>query len=84
MAVARQPPASLRDFDDDHHFVWLSVWTANALVCFDMLPLPYAHANVRPMMGPPAEVWLSESGIDHLARYRSAASENGSAGNGAR
>jgi len=71
-------------FDDDHHFVWLSVWTANALVCFDMLPLPHAHAIVRPMMGRLAEVWLSESGIDHLVRYRFAACENGSAGNGAR
>jgi hypothetical protein len=36
------------------------------------------------MMGLPAEVWLSESGIDHHVRYRSAAFENGSAGNGAR
>jgi streptogramin lyase len=60
-------------FDDDHHFVWLSVLTANALVCFDMLPLPHAHANARPMMGRPAEVWRSESDIDHLVRYRSAA-----------
>jgi streptogramin lyase len=33
-------------FDDDHHFVWLGVWTANALVPFDMLPLPHVHANV--------------------------------------
>jgi virginiamycin B lyase len=75
---------ALAIFDDDHHYVWLSVWTANVLVCFDMLPLPHAHAIVRPMMGRLAEVWLSESGIDHLVRYRFAACENGSAGNGAR
>jgi hypothetical protein len=36
------------------------------------------------MVRRPAEVWLSESGIDHLVRYRSAAPENGSAGNSAR
>jgi virginiamycin B lyase len=65
-------------FVDDQDIVWLSEWIANALVRFDprtqrftVLPLPRAHANVRQMAGRPGEVWLSESGTDHLLRYRS-------------
>jgi virginiamycin B lyase len=67
-------------FVDDRDIVWLSEWSANALVRFDpataqfqVLHLPRDHANVRQMMGRPGEVWLSESGTDHLLRYRSGA-----------
>jgi len=70
-------PHAYAIFVDDHDIVWLSEWTANALVRFDprseqfdVLPLPRQNANVRQMMGRPGEVWLSESGTDHLLRYR--------------
>jgi virginiamycin B lyase len=71
-------PHAYAVFVDDRDIVWLSEWSANALVRFDpraerfaVLPLPRAHANVRQMMGRPGEVWLSESGTDHLARRSS-------------
>lgn len=72
-------------FVDDRDIVWLSEWTANALVRFDprteqfnVLALPRPRARVRQMMGRPGEVWLSESGTDHLLRYRSGTAEAGS------
>jgi virginiamycin B lyase len=73
-------PHAYAIFVDDQDIVWLSEWSANALVRFDprterfeVLALPRAHANVRQMMGRPGEVWLSESGTDHLLRYRTRA-----------
>ncbi|CAB3771349.1 Virginiamycin B lyase [Paraburkholderia humisilvae] len=73
-------PHAYAIFVDDKDIVWLSEWSANALVRFDprterfdTFALPRPHANVRQMMGRPAEVWLSESGTDHLLRYRSGA-----------
>ncbi|HTH60632.1 MAG TPA: lyase [Paraburkholderia sp.] len=78
-------PHAYAIFVDDHDIVWLSDWGANALVRFDpraerfdAIPLPHPHANVRQMMGRPGEVWLAESGTDHLLRYRSAATGSGS------
>lgn len=73
-------PHAYAIFVDDRDIVWLSEWSANALVRFDpraerfeVLTLPRPHANIRQMMGRPGEVWLSESGTDHLLRYRSGA-----------
>ena len=75
-------PHAYAIFVDDRDIVWLSEWTANALVRFDprterfdVFALPRQHANVRQMMGRPGEVWLSESGTNHLLRYRSRAPE---------
>ncbi len=75
-------PHAYAIFVDDRGIVWLSDWSANALVRFDpqterfdVLPLPSPHTNVRQMMGRPGEVWLSGSGTDHLLRYRSRASD---------
>ncbi|KVO81311.1 lyase [Burkholderia ubonensis] len=77
-------PHAYAIFVDDRDIVWLSEWSANALVRFDpraerfdVLTLPRAHANVRQMMGRPGEVWLSESGTDHLVRYRSREVDDG-------
>jgi virginiamycin B lyase len=71
-------PHAYAIFVDDRDIVWLSEWSANALVRFDprterfeVFALPRQHANVRQMMGRPGEVWLSESGTNHLLRYRS-------------
>lgn len=75
-------PHAYAIFVDDQDIVWLSEWSANALVRFDprtarfdVFALPRPHANVRQMMGRPGEVWLSESGTDHLLRYRSRAAD---------
>ncbi|MGU7770706.1 Vgb family protein [Burkholderia sp. MR1-5-21] len=78
-------PHAYAIFVDDRDIVWLSEWSANALVRFDpqsakfdVLTLPRPHANVRQMMGRRGDVWLSESGTDHLLRYRSRAADAGS------
>ena len=73
-----EDPHAYAIFVDSQDIVWLSEWSTNALVRFDssterfdVFALPRSHANVRQMMGRPGEVWLSESGTDHLLRYRS-------------
>lgn len=80
-----QAPHAYAIFVNDHDMVWLSDWGANALVrfdpragLFDVYTLPRDHANVRQMMGRPGEVWLSESGTDHLLRFRDRATDAGS------
>jgi virginiamycin B lyase len=77
-----QDPHAYAIFVDDRDIVWLSDWGANALVRFDprterfdVFALPRPHGNVRQMMGRPGEVWLAESGTDHLLRYRSGAAD---------
>ncbi|WP_232313946.1 Vgb family protein [Ralstonia sp. A12] len=85
-----EDPHAYAVFVDDQDIVWLSEWTANALVRFDprterfeVLPMPRPHARVRQMMGRPGELWLSESGTDHLLLYRTQAQTRaaGAAGN---
>ena len=75
-------PHAYAIFVDDRDIVWLSEWSANALVRFDaraerfeVITLPRPHANVRQIMGRPGEVWLPESGTDHLLRYRPGAAD---------
>jgi virginiamycin B lyase len=77
-------PHAYAIFVDDRDIVWLSDWSANALVRFDprterfdVLTLPRPNANVRQMMGRPGELWLSESGTDHLLLYRTRAMDAG-------
>ncbi|TDN67128.1 virginiamycin B lyase [Paraburkholderia sp. BL10I2N1] len=76
-------PHAYAIFVDNRDTVWLSEWSANALVRFDprserfdVYALPHAHANVRQLLGRTGEVWLPESGVDHLVRYRYGAAEN--------
>ena len=77
-------PHAYAIFVDDKDIVWLSEWSANALVRFDprterfeVLPLPRPNSNVRQMMGRRGELWLSESGTDHLLLYRTGATDAG-------
>jgi virginiamycin B lyase len=62
---------------DDQDDIWLSDFSANALVRFDpetetfeAIPLANAGANVRQILGRPGEVWGAESGTDHLVVIR--------------
>lgn len=66
-------------FVDERDQVWLSEWSANATVRFDpaterfeSFPSPRLHANVRQILGRPGEVWLPESGTEHIAVIRTA------------
>ena len=60
--------------------VWLSDWTANAVVRFDPVTEKFEsfasdqpHADVRQMLGRKGEVWAAESGANRLRLIRYAA-----------
>jgi virginiamycin B lyase len=62
---------------DEADMVWLSDFTANALVrfdpgreAFDVFSHPQPNANVRQMLGRPGEVWGAMSGQDKLVVAR--------------
>jgi len=64
-------------FVDDQDKVWLSDWGANAVVRFDpatekfeSFPNARGDANIRQILGRPGEVWLPESGTDHVTVIR--------------
>lgn len=60
--------------------VWLSEWSGNAVYRFDpgseqfeRFALPRPNAAVRQILGRPGEVWLPESGTEHITVIRTAA-----------
>jgi virginiamycin B lyase len=62
---------------DNRDKVWLSDFTANAIVYFDpdtekfeSFASTRPHANVRQLLGRPGEVWGAESGLDRLVVVR--------------
>ena len=62
---------------DESDVVWLSEWSANAILRFDprteqfaSFPSPRRGANVRQILGRAGEVWIPESGTDHLRVIR--------------
>jgi virginiamycin B lyase len=66
-------PQAYAVYVDDEDIVWLSDFGANAIVSFDpkirefdAFPSPRSGAEVRQILGRPGEVWLPESGTDHL------------------
>ncbi len=73
-----EDPKPYAVYVDEDDAVWLSDFGANALVRFDparesfeVLPLPSPSAEVRQILGRPAEVWGAESGVDKLVVVRS-------------
>jgi virginiamycin B lyase len=57
--------------------VWLSEWTANAIVRFDpatekfeSFPSNRKNANVRQMLGRKGETWIAESGTERIRVIR--------------
>ncbi len=72
-------PRTYAVYVDDKDKVWLSDFGANALVrfdpateSFDSWPHPRESASVRQILGRPGEVWLPESGTEHIAVMRTA------------
>jgi virginiamycin B lyase len=64
---------------DDRDMVWASDWGANAVLRFDpasqtftSVALPRDNAAVRQILGRHGEVWLPESGTEHISVVRSA------------
>ena len=64
---------------DERDHVWISEWTHNAMYRFDpgtekfeRFALPRQGANVRQILGRKGEVWLPESGTEHISVIRTA------------
>jgi virginiamycin B lyase len=78
----RVPGASPRPYAvyvDDRDKVWLSDWGSNAIFRFDAgsetferIALANDGAGVRQILGRPGEVWLPESGSEHITVLRTA------------
>jgi virginiamycin B lyase len=72
-------PHTYAVYVDDRDQVWSSEWTHNAIHRFDpasetfeTVTLPRAGANVRQILGRAGEVWIPESGTEHITVIRTA------------
>lgn len=70
-------PQAYAVYVDEHDKVWLSDFGANAVLRFDpqtesfeSFNFPREAANVRQILGRRGEVWLPESGTEHLSMIR--------------
>ena len=70
-------PHTYAVYVDARDQVWISEWTSNVVARFDpgterfqAFALPRANANVRQILGRPGEVWLPESGTEHITVVR--------------
>jgi len=73
-------PQTYAVYVDDKDKVWLTDFSANAIVRFDPLtekfnafPSDKASANVRQMDGRPGETWGGESGTNRLVAIQTVA-----------
>lgn len=73
-------PRAYAVYVDERDKVWVSDFSANALVRFDpetetftAFPSPRPGAAIRQILGREGEVWVPESGTDHLVVYRTSA-----------
>jgi len=64
---------------DDRDKVWISEWTGNAVYCFDPVSAAFERygfardgAGIRQILGRHGEVWLPESGTEHISVIRTA------------
>lgn len=72
-------PKAYAVYVDERDVVWVSEWSSNAMFSFDprsekfeRYPLPRDGANVRQILGRRGEVWLPESGTEHVTVIRTA------------
>lgn len=72
-------PRAYAVYVDERDKVWLSDFGANSVVRFDpesekfeSFVFPRETANVRQILGRPGEVWLPESGTEHLSMLKTA------------
>jgi virginiamycin B lyase len=70
-------PHAYAVFVDDRDIVWVAEWTANAVYSFDprtekfeRYGFPRPGANIRQIHGRKGEVWLPESGTEHISVIR--------------
>jgi virginiamycin B lyase len=76
--VPGERPQPYAVYVDERDRVWVSDFGGNAIWSFDAgtgkfehYPLPRAHANPRQILGRKGEVWLGESGTEHITVIRS-------------
>ena len=72
-------PQAYAVYVDERDKVWVSEWGDNVMQRFDpasekftRFELPRASANIRQILGRAGEVWLPESGTEHITVIRSA------------
>lgn len=70
-------PRAYAVYVDERDTVWTSEWTGNAMYAFDpgserfeAYPMPRPQAGIRQILGRKGEVWLPESGTEHLSVIR--------------
>ncbi len=64
---------------DAQDTVWVAEWTGNTVYAFlpvsetfTAYPMPRANSNIRQILGRKGEVWLPESGTEHISVIRTA------------
>ncbi|MBI2771285.1 MAG: lyase [Burkholderiales bacterium] len=72
-------PRAYAVYVDERDVAWVSEWTHNATYAFDprtekfeRFAMPRDSANVRQILGRRGEVWLPESGTEHVTVIRTA------------
>jgi virginiamycin B lyase len=72
-------PHAYAVYVDERDTVWVSDWGSNAVLAFDprtqkfqSFAIPRESANVRQLLGRQGEVWVPESGTEHITVIRTA------------
>jgi len=72
-------PMAYAVYVDDRDMVWVSDFAGDAVLSFDphtekfeRYAFPRRGINVRQILGRPGEVWLPESGTEHISVIRTA------------
>jgi virginiamycin B lyase len=70
-------PHAYAVYVDERDIVWVAEWTANAVFSFDpatekfeRFGFPRPGTNIRQILGRKGEVWLPESGTEHITVIR--------------
>jgi virginiamycin B lyase len=72
-----ETPRTYAVYVDERDKVWISEWSSNAMFRFDpatekfeRFDMPRPAANIRQILGRRGEVWLPESGTEHITVIR--------------
>ncbi len=70
-------PRAYAVYVDEGDTVWVTEWSGNTVYAFDpgreeltAYPIPRANSNIRQILGRSGEVWLPESGTEHITVIR--------------